>query len=82
MGPRFGPRCAPSWPRYVGHVVLGLWRATAELMRRANRNYDRMAELEEQLANAKPWQRRTLALLVPGLAGEQLATALSVDARG
>ena len=61
----------PLAENHVAHALV--WRATAELMRRANRNYDRMAELERALAGAKPSRLRSLTLPVAA------AASLAVD---
>ncbi len=61
-------------PPSENHVANALiWRATAELMRRVTRNYDRMAHLEQALAHARPNQHRGLALSVAA------AASLAVD---
>jgi hypothetical protein len=61
----------PLAENHVAHALV--WRAAAELMRRANRNYDRMGELEERLANAPPSRGRVLTLPVAA------AATLAVD---
>lgn len=50
----------------VAHALV--WRAALELVRRANRNYDRMAELEQALADAPPAAHRRLTLSVAAAA--------------
>lgn len=51
------------------HVVRALvWRAALELMRRANRNHERMAELERALAEAPAAAHRRLTLPVAAAA--------------
>jgi len=61
----------PPSDNHVAHALI--WRATAELMRRVNRNYDRMARLEKALAHARSNQHRTLTLSVAA------AASLAVD---
>jgi uncharacterized protein (UPF0147 family) len=61
----------PASENQVAHALI--WRATAELMRRVNRSYDRMAGLEKALAHARPNQHRALALSVA------VAASLAVD---
>ncbi len=61
----------PPSDNHVAHALI--WRATAELMRRVNRNYDRMAGLEKALAHARSNQHRTLTLSVAA------AASLAVD---
>ncbi len=50
----------PPRQNHVAHALV--WRAALELMRRANRNYERMAELEQALAEAPPAAHRHLTL--------------------
>lgn len=51
------------------HVVLALvWRAAAEMLQRANRNYDLMQHLEESLAQAPRTEHRRLALAMAATA--------------
>jgi hypothetical protein len=50
----------PPRQNHVAHALV--WRAALELMRRANRNYERMAELEQALAEALPAAHRQLTL--------------------
>ncbi len=61
----------PPSDNLVAHALI--WRATAELMRRVNRNYDRVAHLEKALAHARPNQHRALTLSVAA------AASLAVD---
>jgi hypothetical protein len=56
----------PLAENHVAHALV--WRATAQLMQRANRNYDLMAELEDALAKAKPNHHRALTLPVAAAA--------------
>src|SRR3989442_9025632 len=52
-------------PPRQNHVAQALvWRAALELVRRANRNYERIAELEQALAEAPPAAHRRLTLPV------------------
>lgn len=67
---------------HVAHALV--WRAALELMRRANRNYERMAELEQTLAEAPLAAHRRLALPVAAAASlaadvgdEEAATAIA-----
>lgn len=56
-------------PPRLNHVAHALvWRAALELMTRADRNYERMAELEQALAAAPPAAHRRLALPVAAAA--------------
>ncbi len=50
----------PPRENQVAHALV--WRAALELMRRANRNYERMADLEQALADAPPAAQRRLTL--------------------
>jgi len=61
----------PPSDNLVAHALI--WRATAELMRRVNRNYDRVAHLEKALVHARPNQHRALTLSVAA------AASLAVD---
>jgi hypothetical protein len=61
----------PLAENHVAHALV--WRATAELIRRANRNYHRMAGLERALSGAKPSRHRSLTLPVAA------AASLAVD---
>jgi hypothetical protein len=56
----------PPRQNHVAHALV--WRAALELMRRANRNYERMAELEQTLAEAPPAAHRHLSLPVAAAA--------------
>jgi len=50
----------PASENHVAHALI--WRATAELVRRANRNYRRVAEIEDELLHAPPNLHRRLTL--------------------
>lgn len=54
---------------HVAHALV--WRSALELMQHANRNYERMAELEQMLAGAPPPAHRRLTL--PATAAATLA---------
>ena len=50
----------------VAHVLV--WRAAAKLLRRANRNHERVAELERALERAPRTKHRRLTLPIVGVA--------------
>jgi hypothetical protein len=56
----------PSADNQVAHVLV--WRAAAKLLRRANRNHERVAELERVLERAPRTQHRRLTLPIVGVA--------------
>jgi hypothetical protein len=56
----------PSGDNQVAHVLV--WRAAAQLLRRANRNHERVAELERALERAPRTKHRRLALPIVGVA--------------
>jgi hypothetical protein len=66
----------------VAHALV--WRAALKLLQRANRNYERMAELEQALADAPPAAHRRLTLrvsvaatLAAGIGDEEAANAIA-----
>lgn len=56
----------PPGDNQVAHVLV--WRAAAKLLRRANRNHERVAELERALERAPRTRRRRLTLPIVGVA--------------
>jgi hypothetical protein len=56
----------PSADNQVAHVLV--WRAAAKLLRRANRNHERVAELERALERAPRTKHRRLTLPIVGVA--------------
>jgi len=71
-------------PRRNRVVHALVWRAALELVTCANRNYKRMAELEEELAGAPPAAHRSLtvrvaedAVLAADVGGEEAAEAIA-----
>jgi len=56
----------PSPDNQVAHVLV--WRAAAQLLRRANRNHERVAELERALERAPRTKHRRLTLPISGVA--------------
>ncbi len=62
---------APARRNHVAHALV--WRAATKLMRRANRNHERVAELERALERAPQARRRRLTLPIAA------AASLAVD---
>jgi hypothetical protein len=56
----------PPADNQVAHVLV--WRAAAKLLRRANRNHERVAELERALERAPRTKHRRLTLPIVGVA--------------
>jgi len=56
----------PSGDNQVAHVLV--WRAAAKLLRRANRNHERVAELERALERVPRTKHRRLTLPIAGIA--------------
>ncbi|MGH2762564.1 MAG: hypothetical protein ACRDL4_00650 [Thermoleophilaceae bacterium] len=57
---------APAQQNHVAHALV--WRAATKLLRRANRNHERMAELERTLEHAPQARRRSLTLPIAATA--------------
>lgn len=57
---------APARRNRIAHALL--WRAATKLMRRANRNHERVAELERALEHAPQARRRHLTLPIAAAA--------------
>lgn len=77
----------PARQNQVAHALI--WRAVAELARRAGRNHERMAELERALERAPQARRRALTLpiapaasLAADVGDEEAAKAVAAYAFG